>query len=214
MNRRIHPAVAGAQPFQRAEREEVEGPLLETPEGRERLEMVLSRYPAKRAALLPLLGFVQEKRGWISPDDMAEVAAALEVTPAYVHSVATFYTMYNKHPVGRYFVQVCTNIACHLNRAEQVLERFLDETGTREGEISDDGLFTVIEAECLGACGFATVAQINDEYWEEITPERVPEIVAELRARAGGERGEPGGGRGEPGEEPAKAGGGRAGEEG
>lgn len=185
MSRRIHPAVAGAQAFQRAEREEVEGPIFETPEGRERLEAVLSRYPVKRAALLPLLGFVQEKKGWISPDDMAEVAAALELTPAYVHSVATFYTMYNKRPVGRYLVQVCTNIACHLNRAEEVLARFLEETGTREGEVSDDGLFTVIEAECLGACGFATAAQINDEYREEISPEKVPGIVAELRARAG-----------------------------
>ncbi|MGH7542056.1 MAG: NADH-quinone oxidoreductase subunit NuoE [Gemmatimonadota bacterium] len=188
MSRKIHPAVAGAQPFQRAEREAIEGPILDTPEGRERLASTLSRYPVKRAALLPLLGFVQEKKGWVSPADMVEVAAALDLTPAYVRSVATFYTMYNKHPVGRYLVQVCTNISCHLNRAEEVLRRFLEETGTREGEISDDGLFTVIEAECLGACGFATVAQINDEYWEEITPERVPEVVAGLRARAGNGR--------------------------
>jgi len=184
MSRRIHPAVSGAQAFQRAEREEIEGPILATEEGRERLEMTLSRYPQKRAALLPMLGFVQEKRGWISPDDMAEVAAALEVTPAYVHSIATFYTMYNKHPVGRHLVQVCTNISCHLNRGEEVLERFLDEVGTREGETSRDGEFTVIEAECLGACGFATVVQVNDEYFENVSPETVPDIVAELRGRA------------------------------
>ncbi len=185
MSRRIHPAVVGAQPFQLAEREEIEGPIFETPEGRERLEMALSRYPEKRAALLPMLHFVQEKKGWISPDDMVEVAEALDLTPAYVHSIATFYTMYNKHPVGRYLVQVCTNIACHLNRAEDVLERFLRETGTREGEISDDGLFTVIEAECLGACGFATVVQVNDEYFEGVTPESVPDVVAELKRRQG-----------------------------
>lgn len=184
MSRRIHPAVSGAQAFQRAEREEIEGPILATDEGRERLEMTLSRYPEKRAALLPMLGFVQEKRGWISPDDMAEVAAALELTPAYVHSIATFYTMYNKHPVGRYLVQVCTNISCHLNRGEEVLERFLDETGTREGETSKDGEFTVIEAECLGACGFATVVQVNDEYFEDVSPDTVSDVVAELRGRS------------------------------
>ena len=185
MARRIHPAVAGAQPYMRAEREEIEGPLFRTEEGRERLEMILSRYPSRKAGLLPCLNFVQEKRGWVSAADMAEVADVLELTPAYVRSVATFYTMYNKHPVGAYLVQVCTNISCHLNRADEVLERFLEETGTREGETSDDGLFTVIEAECLGACGFATVAQINDEYWENLAPETVPDVVARLRSRGG-----------------------------
>ena len=184
MSRRIHPAVSGAQPFQRAERSEIEGPILATDEGRERLEMSLSRYPVKRAALLPMLGFVQEKRGWISAADMAEVAAALDLTPAYVHSIASFYTMYNKHPVGRHLVQVCTNISCHLNGGEEVLERFLHEVGTREGETSKDGGFTVIEAECLGACGFATAVQVNDEYFESVTPETVPDIVRDLRGRA------------------------------
>ncbi len=183
MTRRIHPAVVGAQPFQRAEREEIAGPIFETEEGRERLRMALSRYPEKRAALLPMLNFVQEKKGWISPGDMVEVAEALELTPAYVHSVATFYTMYNKHPVGRHLVQVCTCIACHLHQADEVLERFLEEAGTRQGETSADGRFTVIEAECLGACGFATAVQVNDEYFEDVTPEKVPEIMAELRSR-------------------------------
>ena len=183
MSRTIHPAVSGAQPFQRAEREELPDRIFDSGEGRERLEMVLSRYPTKRAGLLPLLHFVQEKKGWIAPGDMDRVAEALELTPAYVHSIATFYTMYNKHPVGRYLVQVCTCIACHLNRGEQVLERFLEATGTREGETSEDGLFTVIEAECLGACGFATAVQVNDEYFESVSPDTVAEVVAELRGR-------------------------------
>lgn len=181
MSRRLHPAVVGAQPFQLTARKEFDGPIFETEEGKRRLEMALSRYPTKQAALLPMLGFVQAEKGWIEPSDMEQVAEALELTPAYVHSIATFYTMYNKHPVGRHFVQVCTNISCHLNRAEEVLHRFLSETGTREGELSEDGEFTVIEAECLGACGFATVVQVNDRYLENITPDCVPEIVAKLR---------------------------------
>ncbi len=192
MSRRIHPAVVGAQPFQLTARETFDGPIFETEEGRRRLEAALSRYPTKQAALLPMLGFVQSVKGWIEPEDMVEVAEALDLTPAYVHSVATFYTMYNKHPVGRHFVQVCTNISCHLNRAEEVLRSFLAETGTREGETSEDGEFTVIEAECLGACGFATVVQVNDRYLENVTPDGVPEIVAKLRgARDGAAAGGP-----------------------
>lgn len=182
MSRRLHPAVVGAQPFQLTARKTFDGPIFETEEGRRRLEMALSRYPTKQAALLPMLGYVQAEKGWIEPDDMVQVAEALDLTPAYVHSIATFYTMYNKHPVGRHLVQVCTNISCHLNRAEEVLHRFLAETGTREGEISEDGEFTVIEAECLGACGFATVVQVNDRYLEDVTPACVAEIVARLRA--------------------------------
>lgn len=186
MAKRIHPAVVGAQPYQLAQREAAEGPLLADGEGRDRLEKALGRYPEKRGALLPLLNYAQERRGWISPADMREIADALGLTPAYVHSVATFYTMYQEHPVGRWLIQVCTNISCHLNGADEVFERFLAETGTRAGETSEDGLFTCLEVECLGACGFATVAQINDEYWERITPESVPEVVEELRRRSDG----------------------------
>ena len=182
MSRQLHPAVVGAQPFQLTARKTFDGPIFETEEGRRRLEMALSRYPTKQAALLPMLGYVQAEKGWIEPGDMEQIAAALDLTPAYVHSIATFYTMYNKHPVGRHLVQVCTNISCHLNRAEDVLRRFLAETNTREGEISEDGEFTVIEAECLGACGFATVVQVNERYLEDVTPARVADIVARLRA--------------------------------
>ncbi|WP_419162060.1 NADH-quinone oxidoreductase subunit NuoE [Candidatus Palauibacter sp.] len=193
MSRRIHPAVVGAQPFQLTARKTFDGPIFETEEGRRRLEMALSRYPTKRAALLPMLGFVQAEKGWIEPGDMEQVAEALELTPAYVHSIATFYTMYNKHPVGRHLVQVCTNISCHLNRSGEVLDRFLAETRTREGEISEDGEFTVIEAECLGACGFATVVQVNDRYYEDVTPDGVPEIVANLRGARDGSGADGGG---------------------
>jgi NADH-quinone oxidoreductase E subunit len=179
MSRRLHPAVAGAQPFQLAERDP-DAPLFDSEEGRERLEAILSRYPTKRAALLPLLGYAQELHGWISTADMEEIAEVLELTPAYIWSVASFYTMYNKHPAGRHMIQVCTNISCHLNGAPRVLEEFLAQTGTVEGETTEDGRFTVLEAECLGACGFATAVQINDAYHENVTPEKVAEILASL----------------------------------
>ena len=185
MSRRLHPSVAGAQAFQVAERDS-EARLFETEDGRLLLEAILSRYPTKRAALLPLLGYAQRLHGWISARDMEEIAAALELTPAYVWSVASFYTMYNKRPAGRYLIQVCTNISCHLNGAREVLETFLEQTGSREGETTADGRFTVLEAECLGACGFATAVQINDEYFESVTSAKVEEILAALDNRERG----------------------------
>ena len=167
MSRRLHPAVAGAQPFQLAERDP-DAPLFASPEGRERLEAILSRYPTKRAALLPLLGYAQELHGWISRADMEEIAGALELTPAYVWSVASFYTMYNKHPAGRYMIQVCTNIACHVNGAPRVLQAFLEQTGTQEGETTEDGRFTL---ETSTAVLFYTA---NDDFFGGNTLEQDP----------------------------------------
>lgn len=179
MKNPIHPAAASSQAFQIAELRPVER-LFEDDEGKDRLEKALSRYPEKRAALLPMLGYAQERNGWVSDESMEQIAGALDLTPAYVRSVATFYTMYNKHPVGRHFIQVCTCISCHLREADEVFERFLAETGTRAGEVSEDGKYTVIEAECLGACGFATAVQVNDRYFENVTPDQVPAILDEL----------------------------------
>ncbi len=179
MKNPIHPAAASSQAFQIAEIRPIER-LFEDDEGRDRLEKALSRYPEKRAALLPMLGYAQERNGWVSDDSMEQIAGALDLTPAYVRSVATFYTMYNKHPVGRHFIQVCTCISCHLHEADEVFERFLAETGTRAGEVSEDGKYTVIEAECLGACGFATAVQVNNRYFENVTPDQVPAILDEL----------------------------------
>ncbi|MDT8435340.1 MAG: NAD(P)H-dependent oxidoreductase subunit E [Gemmatimonadota bacterium] len=177
--KKIHPAVVPAQPFQLAERRPVER-LFADEEGRERLASAVSRYPEKKAALLPMLAYAQERNGVVSDAAMEEIAEALELTPAYVRSVATFYTMYAKRPVGRHWIQVCTCISCHLHGADEVFEAFLERTGTRAGEVSEDGKWTVIEAECLGACGFATVVQANDRYFENVTPETVPEVLAEL----------------------------------
>jgi len=115
---------------------------------------------------------------------MDRVAELLELSPAYVRGVATFYTMYNKAPVGAHLVQVCTNISCNLCGAEEVLEAFLRYTDTELGETSEDGAFTVIEAECLAACGFPTCVQINSRYFENVTPADVPKIIERLKAEA------------------------------
>jgi NADH:ubiquinone oxidoreductase subunit E len=112
---------------------------------------------------------------------MVEVADLLGLTPAYVKGVVTFYTMYHQHPVGRHFVQVCTTTPCNVCGAEDVVKAFLRHTGCGElGVTSDDGRFTVVEVECLGACGFATPVMINAEFLESVTPDKVPSILAGL----------------------------------
>jgi NADH-quinone oxidoreductase E subunit len=148
---------------------------------RAELTELLSRYPTKMAALLPALWMVQEDRGWVSEAAMAEVATLLELTPAYVKGVVTFYTMYHQHPVGKYFVQVCTTSPCNVCGAEDVVEALLKHTGCQElGVTSSDGKYTVIEVECLGACGFATPVMINDEVVESVSPDSVPALLSRL----------------------------------
>lgn len=149
-----------------------------TGEWRQRLDHTLARYPTKRAALLPTLWLVQEARGWISNDAMVEVAQVLDLTPALVKGVVTFYTMYHQHPVGRHFIQICTTTPCNLCGAEGVVEAFLKHTGCGElGATSADGRFTVVEVECLGACGFATPVLIDDDFIEDVTPDKVSGLL-------------------------------------
>jgi NADH:ubiquinone oxidoreductase subunit E len=178
-----HPSVAGTMPFQIADRQP-ETPIFAGAYG-ERLEKVLGRYEDAQAALLPALHIAHEVRGYLSPASMDEVAERLGLPPAYVRGVATFYTMYNLQPLGRFLIQVCTNISCNLCGGEEVLAAFLEHTGTEMGEVSADGLFTVIEVECLGACGFPTAVQINERFFENIRAPDVPAVLDHLRAGLG-----------------------------
>ena len=149
---------------------------------RQALDELITRYPTKMAALLPALWIVQEARGWVSSEAMNEVAEVLELTPAYVRGVVTFYTMYHQHPVGQHFIQVCTTSPCNVCGAEDVVNALLKHTGCEElGVTSADGKYTVIEVECLGACGFATPVMVNEKYIESVTPETVPALLASLR---------------------------------
>jgi NADH-quinone oxidoreductase E subunit len=176
-----HASGSASYPYMLADKRP-EAPLFEGPFG-ERLKKIRSRYPTAQAALLPALNLAQEIRGHVSPETMDEVATTLQLAPAYVRGVATFYTMYNKRPVGRFLVQVCTNISCSLCGADDVLAAFLEQAGTEVGETSSDGSFTVIEAECLAACGFPTCVQINSRYYENVSPGDVPALVERLKER-------------------------------
>jgi NADH dehydrogenase (ubiquinone) flavoprotein 2 len=144
-----------------------------------KLEALYPKYPDKRSLLLPALWLVQETRGWISDGSLAEVAEKLDLTPAYVRGVVTFYTMYHTHPVGRHFIQVCTTSPCGMCGAGDVVQALLQHTGCGDlGATSPDGRFTVSEVECLGACGFVTPVIIDDDFIDSVMPELVPDILA------------------------------------
>ncbi|CAN5808565.1 NADH-quinone oxidoreductase subunit NuoE [soil metagenome] len=145
------------------------------------LDELLTRYPTKMAALLPALWMVQEDRGWIPSEGIAEVAEVLELTAAYVKGVVTFYTMYHQHPVAKHFIQVCTTSPCNVCGAEDVVNALLKATHCEElGVTSPDGKYAVIEVECLGACGFNTPLMVNEKFIESVTVESVPALLASL----------------------------------
>ncbi|MFQ5457459.1 MAG: NADH-quinone oxidoreductase subunit NuoE [Myxococcota bacterium] len=138
------------------------------------------RYPQKRSALLPALHIVQRDHGWIPADAMEEVAALLEIRPVEVQEAVSFYTMYNRTPVGRYHIQICRNISCALLQARRITRHISSRLGIGVGETTSDGRFTLTEVECLGSCGTAPMLQLNDAYHENLTEERVDEILDAL----------------------------------
>ena len=148
----------------------------------DRIQEERAKYPpGSRSAVLPALRLAQEEHGWLSPDVLREVADALETTPAFCESIASFYDQLHTAPVGRHMVEVCTNVSCAVVGAQQVLEAFESELGCRAGETSDDGEFTLRAVECMGGCGWATIVALDDRYRTHVQPEDVPAIVEELR---------------------------------
>ncbi len=146
------------------------------------IQELAAHYPVRRSAVMAALHLAQERYGgWLPPDAFREVADALDLTPAYVQAVASFYDMYNLEPVGRHEIAVCTNISCALVGAQQVLEAFERELGIHAGETSQDGEFTLRTFECLGGCGWAPVVAVDYRYREPVKAEDVPRIVEELR---------------------------------
>ena len=140
------------------------------------------RYPQGRSAVMGALRLAQERHGgWLPPEALQEVADAMELEPAQVQAVATFYDMYNLAPVGRHLVEVCTNLSCALVGAKQVVDAFEEELGIRVGETSGDGEVTLRLIECAGGCGYAPVVAVDSRYREPTRPEDVPAIVEELR---------------------------------
>ena len=146
----------------------------------QQIQALMNKYPRKRSALIPSLQLAQKEAGYLSNDTICEIARIFELTPNEVYEVATFYTMFYKKPVGKYVIQVCTNISCLLCNAEDIVSRLTGKLGIRFGETTPDGKYTLLEAECLGSCGTSPVIQINETYYEELTPEKVDQILDSL----------------------------------
>lgn len=151
-----------------------------TDENQKKFEHIVSRYPRREAALLPTLWLAQEQFGTITPDVMEYVAQLLDVPPAKVLGVTTFYTMYHTQPVGKYHLQVCRTLSCAMMGAEKITAHLKQKLGIEAGEVSADGKFSLCEVECLASCGTAPVVQINAAYCENLTPEKLDKIIEEL----------------------------------
>ena len=164
--------------------EEAGRPAEFPPEALARIEKILTRYPTKQAALLPVLWVAQETWGWISREAAEEVARILEVSPAHVDGVLTFYTMFNLRPVGRNLLQVCTSISCHLAGAGRLLEHCRKRLGVDLEETTPDGKFTVVEVECIAGCDRAPSMMVNDTYYEPMDGRKLDALLDKLSADA------------------------------
>lgn len=154
-----------------------------TPENLEKANKVIAKYPAGRqqSAVMPLLDIAQRQEGWVNIATYEAIGAMLDMAPIRVQEVATFYTMYNQQPVGTHHVQVCTNICCLLRGSDGVGEAVKEALGVEWGETTADGKFTLSEVECLGACVNAPMMQINDDYYEDLSPETAKAVLDALK---------------------------------
>jgi NADH-quinone oxidoreductase subunit E len=143
---------------------------------------IIGRYPLPKSALIPLLHLAQEQDGWVTDEAMAHIAELIDVTPAEVLGTCSFYEMFKLEPVGKYLVNVCTNIACQLLGGEELLEHVEESLGVKSGGTTDDGMFTVEDVECIAACTEAPCLQVNYRYRHRITHDEFDRLVADLRA--------------------------------
>jgi NADH-quinone oxidoreductase subunit E len=142
-----------------------------------------ARYPQPRSAVMPALDLAQEELGYLTPEAMTEVAAALNLDPGYVEGVATFYTLFHLEPIGKHRFYVCTNLSCMLRGAGEIVQRVRQVTGLKDRhDVTADGLFSYDEVECLGACEFAPMMRLDHRYHYDLTPETIDRLVAERRS--------------------------------
>jgi NADH-quinone oxidoreductase E subunit len=148
--------------------------------GKKELADIMNRYPDKSSALMPVLHLVQEEKGRINLKDQLDIANLLEINPIKVRGVLEFYTMFRSEKCGKYLIQVCHTLSCEIMGAHTIVDVIRKKLGIDVGDTTKDGKFTLIKVECLGSCGTAPVMQINDDYYENLTKERVIEILDSL----------------------------------
>jgi NADH-quinone oxidoreductase subunit E len=149
-----------------------------------RFDALVAKYPVRRSALVPMLLYAQDEVGYLSDAVISEVAIRIGITELEVRNVATYYSMLRFKPAGRFNVQVCTNISCMLRGGYDVFDRFQDELGISHKGVTPDGLFSLEEVECIGACCWAPAIQVNYDFHDDLTPDHVPAILEQYRAKA------------------------------
>lgn len=147
------------------------------------VEDLLSRYPVKRSALLPMLYIAQREEGYVSEPAMKEIAKILGLTPSQVYETVTFYSMYNLKPIGKFHIQVCRSLMCALVGSDNIVEWIQKKLSISAGQTTDDNNFTLSVVECLGSCGTGPMMQVNDDYYESLTEEKVGQILDELKQK-------------------------------
>ena len=155
--------------------------MMFTKENLDKSETLKKRYPTTKALTLHVLWMAQEQFGWISSETMEYVAGLLGQPLRHIYGVVTFYTMFNTKPVGKYHLQVCTNISCMLRGGENIRDHVCERLGIKLGETTSDNKFTVTEVECLGSCGTAPMMQVNEDYIENLSNEKVDTLLAESK---------------------------------
>lgn len=152
-----------------------------TPQNEIKFQEYLTKYPKIDSCMLPALWLVQEQEGWVSPEAMIFVAQKLGKTPIQVYEVATFYTMFNLKPIGTYHIELCKTLSCMLCGSKEIKEHLKEILGIEVGETTSDGLFHLSEVECLGACGGAPMFALNGVYHENLTKQKVDELILECK---------------------------------
>jgi NADH-quinone oxidoreductase E subunit len=145
------------------------------------IEKIQAKYPEKESSIMPILWLAQKKFGWISNGVISYVAKLLNVSPTKVEGVVTFYTMFYKKPVGKYHIQVCTNVSCMLREGVKIFKYLSDKLHISNMETTNDGMFSLEEVECMGACGGSPMIAINEDYYENITIEKLEEILTKCK---------------------------------
>jgi NADH-quinone oxidoreductase E subunit len=144
-------------------------------------QQIVEKYPQTRAALLPVLHLAQREFGWISREVMHYLSEILEIPVTEVLDTATFYTMFKTRPSGKYHIQICSTLSCALRGSREVYEHLVNKLKIKDGEVTPDGKFSLLKVECLGSCGTAPVVQINDDYYEDVSLEKLDQILADLK---------------------------------
>lgn len=148
-----------------------------------RFKHLMSIYPQKRSALIPMLLLAQKEQGYVTPEAMEYIAQYLGLSPSDVESTSTFYTLLRRKPAGRYHLMICTNLACMLQGSDEIETCVKRKLGVELGQVTGDGLFSAIEFECLGSCTTAPVMQVNGEFHENLDVPKVEALIDELRKR-------------------------------